>query len=500
MRLIAISVLCWLLTVGMAVAVAAADFRLVEAARDGHWGVARTLISEHVDVNVASQDGTTPLHWSVERDQPEVVTLLIEAGAKVNVINDFGMTPLALACRNGDVAIVDALLKAGADPNVALRTGETPIMTAAHAGSVEVVKRLIAAGADVMAKEWTAGQTALMWAAAEGHDDVVRTLIGSGADPHARSKTGFTALLFAARNGDIAVAQALLDSGVGVNEASPDGMTALVIAAERSQVSFAKFLLEHGADPNAGPGFTPLHWVVGDWSVSLAGDKTYVRPEGTEWDLVLPLQGEARLDFAKLLLDHGANVNALLKVTPRASTRPGGRGRSQLEGATPFWIAAQDANVTMMRFLLAAGANPHTRTSRNVSPLMAAAGVDAITTFGTTGVTEEDAVDAIKLCLELGEDVNTVSVAGEDALHGVAYRGNAPSNEIAQLLLNSGIDINFKNERGWSPLTIAEGIYTNMANTRNLDLVRFLQDHGAEPSAPNIERDAYAVITDDPAK
>ena len=59
----------------------------------------------------------------------------------------------------------------------------------------------------------------------------------------------------------------------------------------RSHVDYAKFLLELGADPKKGPGFTPLHWVVGDWSVELAGDKTAIRPEGTEWDRLLPLAG-----------------------------------------------------------------------------------------------------------------------------------------------------------------------------------------------------------------
>jgi Ankyrin repeat len=174
--------------------------------------------------------------------------------------------------------------------------------------------------------------------------------------------------------------------------------------------------------------------------------------------------------------------------------RPGG---GRVQGATPFWMAAQLANVPMMRFLLAHGADPLTKTARNVSPLMAAAGVDANTSLGYTGVVENDAVEAIALCLERGDDVHTVSTFGENALHGVAYRGNAGSNKIAQLLLDRGIEVNVRNKRRWSPLTIAEGIYTNDSNTRNTDLQRLLIEHGAEATPPNIERDAYAVIDDD---
>ena len=88
-------------------------------------------------------------------------------------------------------------------------------------------------------------------------------------------------------------------------------------------------------------------------------------------------------------------------------------------------MAAQHADVPLMKFLLANGADPLIRTARNVSPLMAAAGLDSGESIGYTGVTEEDALEAVKLCLELGDDVNTVSADGENALHGAAYRGNA---------------------------------------------------------------------------
>jgi ankyrin repeat protein len=383
-------------------------------------------------------------------------------------------------------------------------------MTAARVGSADVVSLLIEAGANLEETESAAGQTALMWAAAERHTDVVQLLIGRGADPHAHSRGGFTPLLFAARNGDADTTRVLLDAGVDINEAAYDDTTALIIATIRSHTRYAAFLLDRGADPNKGPGFAPLHWVVGDWSVELAGDKTHLRPEGTEWDLLRPLQGQARLDIATLLLKHGADVNGRAKAIPRASIGVGGRrtggggggGRSggRLDGATPFWMAAQIANLPMMRLLLAHGADPLIRTVRNVSPLMAAAGVDANAAYGTTGVAESDAVDAIRLCLEFGDDVRTVSILGETALHGAAFRGNAGANRIAELLMEKGIDINVKNKRGWSALTIAEGIYTNMANTRSPDLERLLAERGAQPSPPGIERDAYAVVFDEPGR
>jgi ankyrin repeat protein len=498
----------WLLLSTVTLAVAD-DRRLVAAVKGGKTDLVRQLLSQHADANTPELDGTTPLHWATERDEEDLVGLLLSAGAHANTVNDYGTTPLSLACRNGNARVVSLLLKAGADPNSALGTGETPVMTAARVGSVEVVKLLIAAGANLDAAESAAGQTAIMWAAAERHADVVRLLVERGADPHAHSKGGFTPLLFAARNGDAETTRVLLNAGVDINEAAYDDTTALMIATVRSHTEYAEFLLERGANPNKGPGFTPLHWVVGDWSVELAGDKTHLRPEGTEWDLIRPLPERTRLDFATLLLTRGADVNARAKAIPRALIGVGGRnssggggGRSggRMDGATPFWMAAQVANLPMMRLLLAHGADPLVRTARNVSALMAAAGVDANAAYGTTGVAENDAVEAIRLCLELGNDVHAVSTLGETALHGAAYRGTAGSNKIAELLLDRGLDINVKNNRGWSALTIAEGIYTNMAHTRNEELENLLTKRGAYPSPLGIERDAYAVVVEEPGR
>lgn len=478
------------------------DARLVQAVRRGSMETARELIKQRIDVNAPHSDGTTALHWAVELDNREMVALLVSSGANVNIASDFGVTPLALACRNGNAAIVSMLLRAGANVNTPLRTGETPLMTAARTGRAEVVNVLLEADANLNAKEPEAGQNALMWAIAEGHVDVVRTLIKHGANVRDVSRRGFTPLLFAARNGDVETTRVLFAAGIDVNDASGDGTTALTIATIRSQVAYAKFLLELGADPNKGPGFTPMHWVVGDWDVELAGDKTHVRPEGTEWDLTLPLRGQARLDYLTMLLDYGADVNATAQSTPRVAVGMGGGGRGgggrggKVEGATAFFMAAQMADVPLMRFLLAKGANALVRTARNVSPLMAAAGVDSNTEIGYTGVAEADAVEAIKLCLELGDDVHTVSTYGENALHGAAYRGNAGSNKIAQLLLDRGIEVHLVNKRGWSPVTLAEGIYTNNSNSRNPDLERLLLEHGGRPSPPDIERDAYAVIVE----
>ena len=178
-----------------ATAGAAADLRLVEAAKSGDKQAARSLLKQHVDVNASQADGATALSWAAYRDDLEATDLLISAGANVNAANDYGAAPLLLACANGSAGMVDRLLKAGANPNAAVSTGETALMRCARTGNVETVKSLLARGANVNAKETGHGDTALMWAVAQKHADIARVLIDHSADVHARTNNGFTPLL-----------------------------------------------------------------------------------------------------------------------------------------------------------------------------------------------------------------------------------------------------------------------------------------------------------------
>jgi ankyrin repeat protein len=87
---------------------------------------------------------------------------------------------------------------------------------------------------------------------------------------------------------------------------------------------------------------------------------------------------------------------------------------------------------------------------------MAAAGVGCLATEEEAG-TEDEAIEAVKLTLELGNDLNAVDDNGETAIHGAAYKSFP---KVVRLLAERGADIkvwNRKNKYGWTPLAIAEG-------------------------------------------
>ena len=74
---------------------AAADLRLVEAAKNKDQTAVRSLIGQRGDVNAAQADGATALAWAAHWDDLETAELLLRAGANVNAANEYGVTPLS---------------------------------------------------------------------------------------------------------------------------------------------------------------------------------------------------------------------------------------------------------------------------------------------------------------------------------------------------------------------------------------------------------------------
>jgi ankyrin repeat protein len=159
------------------------------------------------------------------------------------------------------------------------------------------------------------------------------------------------------------------------------------------------------------------------------------------------------LELARLLVEHGADVNA----RQTKERRDGSRNELNRVGATPLLLAAKHADVPFMRFLAAHGADPTITTARHTTVLMAAAGV-GIFNVGESAGTNEEALDATKLAFDLGSgDVNAVDELGWTALHGAAKRG---SNEIVQFLVDHGSGFGGKTSvEGWTPLRIADGVF-----------------------------------------
>ena len=446
---------------------AAGDAPLFDAVEAGDAGAVERLLADGVSVQTAEIDGTTALHWAAHHDRLQIAGLLLDAGAAVDATNRYGVTPLALASVNGGTPMIARLLEAGADPNLPNPEGETPLMTAARTGNAGVIETLLAHGADVDAVEAWRGQTALMWATAQNQLTAVEALLGAGADPNARSGRGFTPVLFAAREGHVDVLEPLVTAGADVDDALPaNGMSALVLAVYNAQYDFAKALLDLGADPDAaGNGWTALHQVVWTRSPNLGRNPPFPVPLG---DL-------DAFDVVRALAAAGANLDARQTGEPR----DGNRNVLNRIGSTPLLQAAKVADAAMMQLLVDLGADPSLATEEGATPLMAAAGV-GIWKIGENPGTNDEALEAVELAWKLGNDVDAADTNGDTALHGAIHRGAA---NIVRFLVEKGADVDAVNDRGWSALSVAQGVFYPNTFNRHPELVTLLLDLGADPDA-----------------
>ncbi len=461
---------------------------LIDAVKAGDRAAVRRLIAGKADVNASEPDGTTALHWAVRAGDRETVALLLKQGARATAVNRYDVTPMELAATNGNAAIVRLLLDAGADAGSANPEGETALMTAARAGSIETTTLLASRGADVNARESWFGETALMWAAAENHADMVRKLASLGAEINARSNVveapelefeksggpnmpfargGWTALMYAARDGSVDAARALVDLKADVNlVALPQttdvaltdairkgidndiGTTALVYAIINAHFDLAAMLLEHGADPNIADHtgmaalYAAVEWNTLQWVQSRPAPIWRDKLDGT--------------GLVQVLLKHGADPNARLKLAPPKISLDPGATLNFGAGATPLMRAARTNDVGVMRLLLEAGADPNATLPDGTTVLMIAAGQGLGAPRGDGPrirvPTEAGAVEAVTMLLDRGVPINATNKAGNTALHGSVSRGDA----VVKLLLDRGAKI-VKNNAGLTPIDIAKG-------------------------------------------
>src|SRR5262249_35664777 len=126
------------------------------------------------------------------------------------------------------------------------------------------------------------------------------------------------------------------------------------------------------------------------------------------------------LELIKIILAKGADPNIRAKANFQSRNGQGGTWMKEA-GATPFVRAALNGDVTVMKMLLPYGADPNIPTEDHTTALMALAGVGYAEGF-IFHHSQEETMQALRLVLELGADVNAANDRGLTALHGAAHR------------------------------------------------------------------------------
>jgi uncharacterized protein len=475
---------------------------LADAARRGDRAAIRDLLPKAREVDAPGPDGTPALHWLVQHDDLGTVRQLLDAGADPNRASRYGIRPLYLAATHGHEAMIRVLVSAGADPNAHDALGETMLMAAVGSGRLPAVEALLELGVNVDGRDPQYEQTALMFAARAGLTEIARALIEAGAEVDARTRVGpepawvlpnsrpgfsfgigivrgglpadrgmrpfrpggMTPLLYAARQGHTATAEALLEAGADIDGTEANQITPLLMAISNNRMELATTLITRGAklDLQDWYGRSPLWSAVNVRNLYLHNDtfENYIDREPV-------------LEVIRLLLDHGAGPNLRTKESPPVREHllsiTGTLEWVDFTGQTPFLTAALAGDVTVMRLLLEHGADPQIATFGGTTPLMAAAGVNWVV---SQTYTEGPAalLEAVKLCVELGMDVNAVNSMGLRAIHGAANRG---SDDIIDYLVSQGARVDVADNEGRTPLDWARGV--------------FLATHPAEPKPSSID-------------
>ena len=427
---------------------AAGPTPIADAAMNRDRATVRALLKQGGDVNGAQGDGMTALHWAAMQNDAELSAMLLYAGANLRATTRLGAyMPLHLAAEAGAADALARLIEAGADVNAVAAAGTTPLMLAAAAGDSRIVQQLLDKGADPNAKESAHGQTPLMFAAARDRADVVALLLARGADANVASS--FMDLL----------ALAGLDGeGRRVNAPAPGSQV-----PEQAPAA---------AQPGGEPG--------GAQPAAAAAPRANPRPpdvpgvtRGFRYNELIGRQGgltplhfaarQGHITTAKALVAGGAKVNLV---------SPG-------DGTSPLLIALINGHFDLAMYLLEQGADPALTSRAGATPLYAVLNVQwapkaAYPQPRAYLQQQHSYLEVMKALLERGADPN---VRVNRKIWYTSYNFDQSSMD----------------EIGATP-------FWRAAYASDVDAMKLLVAHGADPTIPTIKPARRPRNEDSPAE
>lgn len=403
----------------------------LKAVNQGDVIAVRGYIDASGDTNVRGENNNTPLMMAVLTQNQALVELLVQNGAALGLKNDAGATAYSWAQETGSRQIVDILTKAIHEDSANL------LELLEDKASLDVIKAMAAGmylnmplgGRNVI---WNGlkgqGSTLLIAAISHEHWEAVPLLLDLGADVNFSTDRGYTALMAAASVGNNEMVSTLIDRGADVNANARGESTALGIAtgAENQGVIVMNTLIENGADVNLG---------------------------GTNTFPVMLATKIGKVDALKILIDHGANVNALggnnktsLAMAVEngdkktAEALIGGGAEVNAERNPILQIAIKNNDMDMAKFLVESGVDLNAASGQhNQTPLMSA-------------VINKN-MPAINLLLDNGADVNARGSSGGNVLTVIPFiKERLVRMEVTLLLIDAGADVDMRNRDGLTPL------------------------------------------------
>ena len=419
---------------------------LYQAIKHNNIKAVKFFIENNANVEIATFDGTTPLVLAIEENKPKIVELLIKEG-KANIYGVYAKEtekyPIYCAVKNKNLNMIKILL----NNNFDLKR-ESYILSYAMENSDEnIIKYLVENGADMYSYEITALYQAVLnlnpklveyfldkGASIEkaGGTDVYGNIMMAAAgskfnNSNDKSPVDLTLLEKSAENSAKIMQMIINKVDKKLINDSLEGKTPLIIAVGNSYIDTAKILIENGANINAVDieGWSALSYAVNNGDIEIA--KLLLENKAKIKDeLLIAIKSpivESRIDMIKLLIDNKANINY-----------------ADENGFNPLNIAIESGDMELTKFLITNGAN--------VNSLMQ----DEVSLIGYA--IAQNNMDLLQILIENGANVNyTGGDSWADTPLQTASRLGL--DNVVRILLTRNADINAVDMNGNTALHTA---------------------------------------------
>ena len=431
----------------------------------------RLLLKHGADLSVQDKTHSTPLHLAALSGSPETVRLLLEHGADVAVLDGSHKTALHLA--SSWVSATTAVLNQKHQNNINGQYQYSWRFNSSSLPKAETVRLLIEQDMDVTAEDENLS-TPLHLASSSGIPEIARLLIERGADINSRDmyrrtplnlasswvSAKATSLLFHHRfdvnpQDDRSMSESkadmvglLIDHGADVAVQDESHSTPLHLASFWGSVETVRRLIEHGADATAKDknNQAPLHLAL--LKVSPLAATFVIQCDldangqlDTDIMRYNPSKYDEKADTVRLLIEHGADVNA----QDEAYT-------------TPLHLASSLGIFEIVQLLIDHGADVTAQDRMHKTPLHLA----------SSWVGAKPAL----LSIQHKADLN-----GQDDGHWEPADSyfHAKAN-IVKLLIDHGADVTAQDETQSMPLHLASSV-------GKAETVRLLIEQGADVTA-----------------
>lgn len=446
------------------------------------------LLKQGANVNARGVGGYSPLIRALNKRDVALVKLLLDKGANASASDNYGNTPLSFAIDSdlaNNTTFARLLLDHGA--SVKGRDGALALFLVAMNRDLATAKLLLARGADVNAtreRNEQSGETALTAATTFGDLDIMRYLLDKGADVNFQGVLGETPLMYGAIQTEPEVVRLLLNRGAKANTQNKKGETALMLGVESPEI--VSLLLARGAlvnmrDHEGGTALMQAAKIGRSESVQLLlRAKAAVNEQDNQGATALMQAVKSNVvygDTIKPLLDYGADINL-----------PDKSGHTVIEQAT------RRIRPEIVHALL---------HSSKLSSSQRATLEKAIRSFRLIRAAGNGNAKWVKKMLDEGVDVNARDERGQTALwwaagqqsNGFVNGGNEPIWQaqylmVARLLLERGAktDIPSEDEFEHFPLPL-------MRARESLPMVQLLVKGGSDLNARNSEGETILMLS-----